>query len=207
MNQGRRYKAVVMGVSAGGSRALQNLLPNLPENFPVPVIIVQHISSDSDGYFIRHLNSISKVKVREAIEKQKAKPGYVYFAPPNYHLLVEEDGTFSLSISERVNYARPSIDVLFESAACAWCPGLIGVILTGANNDGATGLKKIKQYGGYTIVQDPASAEVDSMPKAAIARCQVDKVMPLDQMAEFLNTLVSEPNERLIKKPGPNSPG
>jgi two-component system chemotaxis response regulator CheB len=192
MSRIRKYRAVVMGVSAGGSRALQMIVPGLPENFPVPVVIVQHISPDSDGYFIQDLNSKSKIRVMEAIEKQKASAGHVYFAPPNYHLMVEEDGSFSLAVSERVNFARPSIDVLFESAVCAWCPGLIGVILTGANNDGALGLKRIKQHGGYTIVQDPVSAEVDSMPKAAIAKCRVDRILRLEEMTPLLNSLVGE---------------
>jgi len=191
MSRIKKYKAVVIGVSAGGSKALQILLPGFPVDFSIPIVVVQHISPESDGYFIRHLNSVSQIKVREAVEKQKALPGRVYFAPPNYHLLIEEDGSFSLSVGERVNFARPSIDVLFESAACAWCPGLIGIILTGANNDGALGLKKIKEMGGYTIVQDPATAEVDSMPKAAIAKSRIDKILPLHQIADHLKVLVT----------------
>lgn len=186
MENRKKFKAVVIGVSAGGSKALQTLLPALPADFPVPVIIVQHISPDSEGHFIRHLNSMCKVKVKEAVEKLKAKAGRVYFAPPNYHLLIEEDGSFSLSVGERVNFARPSIDVLFESAACAYCPGLIGIILTGANNDGSAGLKRIKDMGGFTIVQDPSTAEVDLMPKAAIAKCRVDKILPLKEIPAFL---------------------
>lgn len=170
---------------------MQILLPGFPVDFSIPIVVVQHISPETDGYFIRHLNSVSQIKVREAVEKQKALPGRVYFAPPNYHLLIEEDGSFSLSVGERVNFARPSIDVLFESAACAWCPGLIGIILTGANNDGALGLKKIKEMGGYTIVQDPATAEVDSMPKAAIAKSRIDKILPLHQIADHLKVLVT----------------
>jgi two-component system, chemotaxis family, protein-glutamate methylesterase/glutaminase len=185
----KEYKAVVIGVSAGGSKALQHILPRLPSDFPLPIIIVQHISPDSDGFFISHLNSMCKIRVEEAVEKQKALAGTAYFAPPNYHLLIEEDGSFSLSVSERVNFARPSIDVLFESAACAYCPGLIGVILTGANNDGAFGLKKIKELGGFTIVQDPATAEVDSMPKAAIAQSKVDKILSLSEILEVLVSL------------------
>lgn len=191
MSRIKKYKAVVIGVSAGGSKALQILLPGFPVDFSIPIVVVQHISPESDGYVIRHLNSVSQIKVREAVEKQKALPGRVYFAPPNYHLLIEEDGSFSLSVGERVNFARPSIDVLFESAACAWCPGLIGIILTGANNDGALGLKKIKEMGGYTIVQDPATAEVDSMPKAAIAKSRIDKILPLHQIADHLKVLVT----------------
>ena len=108
-----KFKAIVIGVSLGGAKALQMILSALPEKFPVPVIIVQHINPHSDNYFVQHLNGFSKIKVKEAQEKEKAKAGTVYFAPPNYHLLMEEDGTFSLSIEARVNYSRPSVDVLF----------------------------------------------------------------------------------------------
>lgn len=186
----KKFKAVVVGVSAGGTKALKTILPRLPENFPVPVIIVQHISPDSDSYFIRHLDSLCRLKVREAAEKEKAVQGNIYFAPPNYHLLLEEDGSFSLSLDARVNFARPSIDVLFETAAYAFCPHLIGVILTGANQDGARGLKAIADAGGYTLVQDPATAEVDSMPRAALGMAKANKVLSLDKIAAELMHVV-----------------
>ena len=110
-------------------------------------------------------------------------------APPNYHLLIEPDQTFTLTIDERVNYARPSIDVLFETAAEVFREHLIGIILTGANNDGSHGLKRIKELGGMAIVQDPETAEVDSMPKAAVAACAVDHVLSLEEISAFLNKL------------------
>jgi two-component system chemotaxis response regulator CheB len=116
-------------------------------------------------------------------------PGMAYLAPPNYHLLLEPDRTFTLTIDERVNYARPSIDVLFETAAEAYKDKLIGIILTGANNDGSKGLKKIKEFGGLAIVQDPETAEVASMPRAAILTSVVDHIIPLEEIAPLLNSL------------------
>lgn len=184
------YKAVVIGVSAGGMSALGEILPKLPADFPVPLIIVQHISPQSDNYMIRHFNSLSKITVKEADEKEDILPGYAYFAPPNYHLLVEEELTFSLSVEHRVNYSRPSIDVLFESALDAWCSSLIGIILTGANNDGSKGLKKIKDCGGLTIVQDPKTAEVSAMPESAIKLFKPDYVLKLKDIAPFLISLL-----------------
>jgi len=180
------YKAIVIGVSAGGMNALGQILPKLPADFPLPIMIVQHISPQSDTYMIRHFDSISKVIVKEADEKEEIKPGTVYFAPPNYHLLVESDFTFSLSVEERVNFSRPSIDVLFETAAEVYGDTLIGIILTGANNDGSRGLKRIKDFGGFTIVQTPANSEVSAMPEAAIKITKVDKILDLDKIAGVL---------------------
>lgn len=187
-----RYKAVVIGVSAGGMNALGEIIPRLPESFPVPMIIVQHISPQSDNYMIKHFNSLSEITVKEADEKEAIRPGHAYFAPPNYHLLIEEDFTFSLSVENRVNYSRPSIDVLFESALDAYCSSLIGIILTGANNDGSKGLKKIKDCGGLTIVQDPKTAEVPAMPEAAIKLFKPDHILKLKEIAPFLVNMVTE---------------
>ena len=140
-----RYQAVVIGVSAGGFETLNELLPLIPSGITVAVIIVQHLHPQQDGFFIESLNNACSVPVREAEQKEPAVPGTVYFAPPNYHLLLETDKTFSLSIDEKVNFSRPSIDVLFETAAEAYGPGLIGVILTGASKDGASGLQRIRR--------------------------------------------------------------
>lgn len=190
MSHSKRYKAVVIGSSAGGLNALKVLFRGLESKFRLPVIIVQHISPDSENYLIHILNDLKKLTVKEADEKERPVKGMAYIAPPNYHLLIEADQTFSLTVDERVNYARPSIDVLFETAAEAYQDTLIGVILTGANNDGSKGLKKIKDLGGFTIVQDPETAEVDSMPRAALLSTRVDKVIPLEEIAPFLNSLV-----------------
>ncbi|MBN1876767.1 MAG: chemotaxis protein CheB, partial [Anaerolineae bacterium] len=137
------YQAIVIGVSAGGTTALKQLLPVFPRTYPLPLIIVQHLHPQQDKTLIELYNNLSALTVKEADEKEPIRPGYAYFAPPNYHLLIEDDKTFSLSIDEKVNYARPAIDVLFESAVDVYGPHLIGVILTGANNDGAAGLRRI----------------------------------------------------------------
>lgn len=169
--------------------ALSTIIPQLSPDLPVPVLIVQHMSPDSDSYLIERLNELSDIKVKEAEDKEKVREGVVYFAPPNYHLLVDDEGILSLSGDERVNYARPAIDVLFESAADVYCPGLIGVILTGANQDGSAGLKKIKEEGGIAIVQDPETAFVDRMPRAALEVVEADHILPLETIGAMLNTL------------------
>lgn len=183
------YKAIVIGVSAGGMAALGRILPRLPKDFPIPVIIVQHLSPQSDNFMIRHFDRLCQIKVKEADEKEEILPGTAYFAPPNYHLLIETDFTFTLSVEERVNFSRPSIDVLFESARDAWCSQLVGIILTGASGDGSKGLKQIKDCGGLTIVQDPKEAEVSVMPESAIKITNVDKILKIDDIAAFLLTL------------------
>jgi two-component system chemotaxis response regulator CheB len=185
----KRYEAIVIGSSAGGLNALKTIFRGLSKRFNIPLIIVQHISPDAENYLIQILHDLRKLKVKEADEKERPVPGVAYLAPPNYHLLLEADRTFTLTIDERVNYARPSIDVLFETAAEAYKDKLIGIILTGANNDGSLGLKKIKDFGGLTIVQDPETAEVESMPRAAIQTAVVDHIVPLDEIASFLNSL------------------
>ncbi len=189
MTHKKQYEAIVIGSSAGGLNALKVLFSGLDDRFSTPLIIVQHISADSENYLIQILNDIRKLQVKEADEKEHPMPGMAYLAPPNYHLLLEPDRTFTLTIDERVNYARPSIDVLFETAAEAYKDKLIGIILTGANNDGSRGLKKIKEFGGLAIVQDPETAEVESMPRAAIMATTVDHIIPLDEIAPFLNSL------------------
>lgn len=187
----RGVRAVVMGASAGGYQAFQLILPLLPANFPVPVFIVQHVSPDSESFYIRHLNELSKVKVLECEDKMMAKPGHVYFAPPNYHMLADENDLLSLSLEERVNFARPSIDVLFETATCSFAPDLIGVLLTGANSDGAKGLKNIALQGGVTIVQDPGDAQVESMPAAALRIFKPSYVLKLDEIVPKILELLS----------------
>ncbi|CAN5357430.1 chemotaxis protein CheB [soil metagenome] len=181
-----KYEAVVIGVSMGGLAALREILSKLPATFPWPIIIVQHISPQSDSLWISILDRITALTVREAEEKDAIKPGFVYLAPPNYHLLVEKNRTFSLSADDKVNYARPSIDVLFESAADAYKHNLIGVILTGANHDGAKGLKAIQDYGGLVIVQDPQTAEAQMMPKAAIQLTKTNYVFSLQKIVDLL---------------------
>jgi two-component system chemotaxis response regulator CheB len=189
------YEAVVLGVSSGGMEALSTLLPRLPEHFPLPIIVVQHLHPHSDDFLPRYLDEKCRLAVKQAEEKEPVIPGTVYIAPSNYHLLIEQDRTFSLSTAERINYARPSVDVLFETAADAYGAGLIGVILTGANNDGGHGLQCIKACGGLAIVQDPATAEADAMPRAAIAAAQVDYVLSLHEIGDLLIMLGRKQND------------
>lgn len=183
------YEAIVIGVSSGGMKALNVLLPALPAGFSLPVIIVQHVSPYGGNNWIGLLNQACALRVKEADEKETIETGNVYVAPANYHLLIERDRTFSLSIDEKVNFARPSIDVLFESAAEVYGDALIGVILTGANTDGAAGMEKIMQCGGLTIVQDPETAWSAAMPAAVLTCITPHYVLPLENVATLLNQL------------------
>lgn len=181
-----KYEAVVIGTSAGGLQVLKTLFESIPGNYDAAFIVVQHIGPRSDGWWINFLNDNSQLTIQEAEEKQEIKKGHVYIAPPNYHLLVEKNRTFSLTIDERVNFARPSVDVLFESAAEVYQNRLIGIIMTGSNNDGAYGLKEIKKAGGLTIVQDPKEAEWPGMPEAAIQNVVPHYILPLNKISKLL---------------------
>jgi two-component system chemotaxis response regulator CheB len=187
-----KYRMVAIGVSAGGFRALGAVLPQLTKDFDLPVVVVQHTDPHADTFLVDYLNLLCPLKVRQACEKDPIAAGAIYFAPPNYHLLVEHDRTFALSIEAPVNFARPSIDVLFETAADVYGAHLVGVVLTGANSDGSQGLKKIKALGGLTVVQDPATAEAVQMPKSAIVAAKVDYILPLLKIGPFLNRLARE---------------
>ncbi|WP_028585325.1 chemotaxis protein CheB [Desulfogranum mediterraneum] len=189
------YEAVVIGVSAGGFRALHTLLSELPDHFTLPVMIVQHRKASAENYLVTSLNKNCRLLVKEADEKEKITSGTVYLAPGDYHLLVEKDKTLSLSIDEPVCYSRPSIDVLFETAAATYQAGLIGIILTGANSDGSAGIRSIKAGGGLTISQHPETAEADTMPLAAIATKAVDYILTLQEISPFLNDLLEQSHE------------
>ena len=189
-NSGVPFKAVVIGVSTGGVTALKLVLGALPADFPLPVLVVTHITPDADDGLAVLLNAFCTIRVKEADEQEILTPGTVYLAPANYHLLVEREGTVALSIDPPVNFARPSVDVLFESAAEVYGESLIGVILTGAGCDGGKGLLKIKNSAGVTIVQDPADAEMDSMPVAALQLLTADYVVPLNKLSSLLMKLV-----------------
>jgi len=187
-----QYRAVVIGVSMGGVEALSFLLGALPVNFPLPILIVHHIGADSGSRLAAMLDAGCAIRIKEADEGESIAAGTVYLAPPNYHLLLERDGTVALSVDPQVNFARPSVDVLFESAADAFGPALIGVILTGAGTDGANGLKRIRAKGGLAIVQDPVDAESGSMPRNAIAAAvQIDHCLPLKEIGGLLCRLVA----------------
>lgn len=179
-----------MGASAGGLYALSSILKQLPPDYPIPVVVVQHRSKDQRDLFEDVLQSKCKIKIKQADEKEKIKGGYVYIAPPDYHLLIENDMTFSLSSDELVLYSRPSINVLFESAAIVYQDKLAGIILTGANNDGASGISMIKKYGGLTIAQAPAEAQFPFMPDASIKTKNIKHIWTLLEIQNFLLKII-----------------
>jgi len=180
------YQIVVVGTSLGGLNALEVLLAGLPATFPVPLVVVQHRGVGSDGILRMALQRRTPLRVREPHDKDPILPGRIYLAPPDYHLLVDE-GSFALSTDRPVCHARPSIDVLFETAANTYGGDTIGVVLTGASSDGARGAAAIKSYGGLVIIQAPETAESAVMPRAAIAATLADAVLPLPEIALFLN--------------------
>lgn len=212
-----KFELVVLGASWGGLHAVQVVLGALPKDFPLPVVIVQHRERSADETLVMLLQQKCALPVSEAEDKQPIEPGHVYLAPAEYHLLIEGEIAnteygynpqsaiqnqkskihFALSTDAPVNYARPSIDVLFESAAEACGERVIGVILTGANADGAQGLAAIKHRGGLTLAQDPATAEAPTMPEAASALGVVDRVSRLEEIGRML---VEEIGQRMRLK-------
>lgn len=181
--------AVVIGASAGAVQTLLALLPALPSDFPVPILVVVHVPADRTNALVSLMQAKCRLVVKEAEDKEPALKGAVYFAPSDYHLLVEVDGALALSSDETVNYSRPSIDVLFETAADAYGPHVTGIILTGANHDGAAGLRAIANAGGLALVEDPTNAYAPIMPQAALAACETAHVMTLDAIVDYLKGL------------------
>jgi two-component system, chemotaxis family, protein-glutamate methylesterase/glutaminase len=180
------YALIAVGASWGGLHAVGDLLEGLPDAVPAPLVLAQHRSPESVPGGLEHLLQLHTSRpVRQAGDKEPVEPGCVYVAAPDYHLLVE-GGTFALSTDARVQFARPSIDVLFESVADEYGPLAIGIVLTGANADGAEGLARIKERGGVAIVQDPGTAERSTMPEAALAATAADAVLPLHEIGPFL---------------------
>ncbi len=184
------YELVVIGTSWGGLHALRRVLGGLPAKFDVPVVVVQHRHRDSDHLLVSLLQDHTSLEVHEIEDKTELEPGGVYVAPAEYHVLVEV-GHLALSTEEPVRYSRPSIDVTFESAADAYGARTIGVIMTGANDDGARGLKRIAARGGAAIVQDPATAESAVMPAAALKAVPDARVTPVEKMGTLIASLVS----------------
>lgn len=182
-------QAVVIGTSAGAVQALSAILPPLPADYPLPVMIVVHVPPDRRNALTELFQSRCAMTVREAEDKEPILPGVVYFAPPDYHLLVESPEFLSLSTDEPVLHSRPSIDVLFESAADAFGDALVGVILTGANHDGAEGLRAVGQAGGMAVVENPVGASAPAMPEAALAAWPEARVMSLEEIGAYLRTL------------------
>lgn len=179
-------EAIVIGASAGAVEALSRLLPALPADYPIPLLVVVHVPPDRDNALVALLRQRSRLAVLEAEDKGPIAPGAAYFAPADYHLLVETDRTLALSADDLVLYSRPSIDVLFESAAQAYGPGLVGLILTGANEDGAQGLAAIAAAGGLALVQDPDQAGARAMPEAALAACPAARRLSMAAITSYL---------------------
>jgi len=186
----KRAELVAIGASLGGLNALFAVLRSLPPDLPVPIVMVQHRGTASDGALVDLLQKTTQLRVVEADDKVALEPGTLYVAPPDYHLLVEDRGSLALSTEAPVRSARPSIDVLFETAADAYGRTLVGVLLTGASADGAAGLARIKARGGRAIVQDPETAECATMPAAGIAATAVDYVLPLERIGEHLVAMI-----------------
>jgi len=188
----KRIEAIVLGASAGGVSALLSVMACLPKDFSLPLICVLHLPDDHDSQLAEVFSRRLRRPVREARDKESIEAGMIYVAGPGYHLSVERDRSLSLSQEERVHFSRPSIDILFESAADAYGAALAGVLLTGANEDGAAGLARISQMGGLSIVQDPAQAQVSAMPAAALALHRPDHVLPLNGIGHLLAKLESQ---------------
>lgn len=181
------FAIVLIGSSKGGLAALQKLLGSLPVTFRTPVVIVQHRMESTDDMLVEILQKNTGLLVKEVEDKDMINRGVIYLAPSGYHLLIEEDH-FALSTEGPISASRPSIDVLFESAAEEFGSKVVGIILTGLNQDGAQGLKRIKEAGGITLVQNPEEAEARQMPDAAIATSKVDFILTLEEIGRFLNT-------------------
>jgi two-component system, chemotaxis family, protein-glutamate methylesterase/glutaminase len=185
------YSVVALGTSWGGLTAMTRLLSGLPPDFSIPIVIVQHRSKDSDFLLSQLLQDATDLQVCEIEDKDVLEAGRVHIAPANYHVMLEQNYA-SLTIEEPVRFSRPSIDVMFDSAADTYGPGAIGVILTGANEDGARGLAHIVQHGGRALVQDPKTAEIPIMPEAALRAVPTAERIPLDKLAPRLVELSRE---------------
>lgn len=187
------YEAIVMGVSAGGLATLSVILKGLPDDYPLPVIITQHRSREERNLLEEVLQARCNIRIRQAEEKERIAGGMVYFAPPDYHLLIGEDRCFVLTYDELVQFSRPSIDLLFETAAETYGDKLVGIILTGASQDGAEGIRTISKWGGHTIAQDPMEAPFPLMPRAAIATGCVRSILSSAGIGRFLLQIGQQP--------------
>ncbi len=187
-----QYKVIAIGASFGGINALKKLLPELSERTSTPIVVVLHINVLNDKGLIKLFRTLCKKKVLEAKEREQIEDNHIYFAPPEYHLLIDEQKVFSLSCDNKVSYSRPSIDVFFESMAMAFDHASVAILLTGANEDGAKGLKKIHDFGGVTIAEDPNTAEAPVMPKAAIDLNGVDYIEDLENIADRIISIIKK---------------
>jgi two-component system chemotaxis response regulator CheB len=188
-----RPKIILIGGSAGGFDAIMQLLRGLPEGFSVPIIVVLHIPPQKESVLAEAFRGSTRLRTKEAEDKEPIVPGTVYFAPPDYHLLVEADGSLSLSVEEPVNFSRPSIDLLFESAAQALGPCTVAIVLSGSSPDGAQGLKTVVALGGTGVVLEPSQTIFSTMPAAAIKAAGPQHIFSLPEMAAWLAALVATP--------------
>lgn len=185
----RSTELIAIGCSAGGIDALRNILPAFPVGYDKAVVIVLHLLPDRDSLVPRTFAGSTALPIKEAEDKEAIAPGTIYVAPPGYHLLAEPDHTFSLSVDEPVNCSRPSIDVFFDSVAHVYGARAVGVLLTGANADGAEGLREIRACGGYGLVEDPGTAAYPQMPQAGVELALPDLVLPNEQIARWLGAI------------------
>jgi two-component system, chemotaxis family, protein-glutamate methylesterase/glutaminase len=188
-NLNNSYKAVVIGGSAGSFQGMVKILSQLPKGFPLPIIMCLHRLKHVRNGFVEALSIKSVVQVTEPHDKENIKKGCVYLAPANYHMSVELGNYFALSTEEMINNSRPAIDITLSTAAFVYKEKLIGILLSGANRDGALGMKAIHDRGGLTIVQEPTECMIDTMPKAALGVTKIDHVLRIDQIVEFFKDL------------------
>ncbi len=188
-NLNNSYKAVVIGGSAGSFQGIVKILSQLPQGFPLPIIMCLHRLKHVRNGFVEALSLKSVIQVTEPYDKESIKKGGVYLAPSNYHMSVELGNYFAMSTEEMINNSRPAIDITLGTAAYVYRDKLIGILLSGANRDGGMGMKHIKDKGGLTIVQEPAECMIDTMPKAAMALTKIDHVMKVDSIIDFLKEL------------------
>ncbi len=182
-------KYIVIGGSAGSFQTILGLLEALPKNYPFPIFLVLHRLKNISSGFVEALSIKSKINLLEPNDKEIIEAGNIYLAPANYHMYAEFDNTISLSTEEAINHSRPSIDITFYSVAHSLREKAIGVLLSGANKDGAEGLKEIKEMGGITVVQDPNDAQIQTMPQAAIDLFKVDKILTTEEIINYLSKL------------------
>lgn len=188
-NLDNRYKAIVIGGSAGSFQGIVKILSELPDNFPLPIIMCLHRLKHVRNGFVEALSIKSKLEIVEPYDKQSIKKGKVYLAPSNYHMCTELGHYFSLSTEDMINNSRPAIDLTLGTTAYVFRNKLIGILLSGANKDGGLGMKYIKDRGGLTIVQEPSECMIDTMPKAALNLTTIDHVLKIDEIVTFFNEL------------------
>ena len=184
-----KYRAIVIGGSAGSFQPITRILASIPEDFPIPIFLCLHRLKHVRHGFVEALSIKSNKKVQEPLDKETIKRGSVYLAPANYHMAVELGNTISLSTEGLVNNSRPSIDVTFETIAYAYRDKLVGILLSGANKDGAFGMAKVKQKGGLTVIQDPEESMINTMPSAALKTTTIDYSLTVEKIIKLLGEL------------------